>query len=156
MDMSKFPYRNGDVLSNGVKIIHIIKGDGNDSFKAYLYKKVFPDGRAEEFESKVKLPNSQTIYLDGVPTAIKLLEIAIIGNPDAARVFYNDPNQVKGQDCKPEEFLAKYPYDKFMGNDSPNPTNEVFCAAKTASGDPCKRKAADGLYCPQHAAKANG
>lgn len=161
MDMTQFPYQVGDVLTNGVQVAAIRKGDASDSFAGYRYRRSMPpdeDGNVEwqEFESKKKLPNMKKITVGGESFNSEHQEICIIGNPDAAYVYYSVPGIKKGQGCKPEEFLEKYPYDKFMGK--PEPEKPVVtaakCAALTANEKPCQRPAGfgqDGLYCPQHA-----
>jgi hypothetical protein len=163
IDMDKFPYKTGDVLANGTKVISVIKGNVKDTFAGYRCRVILGLNKQgkREYGDEVIVPD-----LDGMsdphyfPGGTGLEQLEILSDFDARRVYYQPPDGDM-ECCTPEEFLeiakggnANEPSSNPEKTEEPEDGSEAtaeICQGITKSGDPCKRKPVTGeKYCNAH------
>jgi len=132
-------FKKGDIPAPGIKIIGAIKGDANDSFDHYVYRRT---DTHEEFTDKEYLkmifvlgPGGKRIPHDSQAEGkrpVQVDEIRIVGNPDAARIYFKQGDNERSQSMKPAEFEAFLKDYKEMIAKKPPKAKEPDAPKKTS------------------------
>lgn len=105
-------WKKGDVPAPGLKIIGVIHGTDKDSFGGFVYKVLRVNGEVDEVISKQDMPPNKAIELPNGKTELeKWQKVRVLGNPDAACVYFHVEGEERDRVLKPdkfEEFLADY------------------------------------------------
>ena len=156
IDMSEYPYKQGDKVDNGIVVINVIKGTDKDSFGGYKFREL------EGVTKRLKPIWGETIILQKIEDGAKghpdtdnhLKFIGPVGDPQNQWVYYKKPGDKYIYRMRPEEFLtlAKGGKSEKTAGSTDDETTATKCQGKTKADQPCQRNAVKGeKFCSTHA-----
>jgi len=105
-------FKSGDVPALGLKIINVIRGDDKDSFSHYVYRRSDDLTTFKDKEHLSQIFAGRTgkrvhpDYSGNDKTIVPVEEVATVGNPDAACVYFHIDGEPRSRSMKPAEFEA--------------------------------------------------
>lgn len=155
IDMSEYPYKQGDKLENGITVVNVIKGTDKDSFGGYAFREI------EGVTKRGAAIWGETIILQKIEDGAKghpdtdhqLKFIGPVADPQNQWVYYKKPDGKYIHRMRPEEFLtlAKGGKSEKTAGSTDDEKTATKCQAETKAGKPCKGSAIAGTkFCMAH------